>query len=114
MTGRNLPRRRSEEDARSKHPDLKIAKFPYLASGKALIMGKSEGFVKIIGDSGGSILGVEIFGVGACDLIAEAVLAKTSGIKIKDWARSVHGHPTLSEVLQEAAHVFCGTPIHSV
>lgn len=104
----------TEEDARANHPDAKIAKFPYLASGKAFLMGKSEGFVKIIGDSKGVILGVEILGEGACDLIAEAVLAKTSGINIKDWALSVHGHPTLSEVLQEAAHIFCGTPIHSV
>ena len=104
----------TEEEAKAKYPNARVAKFPYLASGKAFVMGKSEGFVNIIGDSGGTILGVEIFGEGACELIAEAVLAKTSNIKIKDWARSVHGHPTLSEVLQEAAHVFCGTPIHSV
>lgn len=104
----------TEEEAKIKYPNAKVAKFPYLASGKAFIMGKSEGFVKIIGDAKGSILGVEIFGEGACDLIAEAVLARTMNINIKDWARSVHGHPTLSEVLQEAAHVFCGTPIHSV
>ena len=96
----------SEEDAKSKYPDARIAKFPYLASGKALIMGKSEGFVKIMGDPNGAILGVEILGASACELIAEAVLAKTSGISIKDWARSVHGHPTLSEVLQEAVRVF--------
>ena len=104
----------TEEEAGTKCPGARIAKFPYLASGKALVIGKSEGFVKIIGDSKGSILGVEIFGEGACDLIAEAVLAKTLDINIRDWARSVHGHPTLSEVLQEAVHVFCGTPIHSV
>ena len=104
----------TEEDAKIKLPDVRIAKFPYLASGKALLIGKSEGFVKIIGDLKGSILGVEIFGEGACELIAEAVLAKTANVNIKDWARSVHGHPTLSEVLQEAVHVFCGTPIHSV
>jgi dihydrolipoamide dehydrogenase len=77
-------------------------------------MGRTDGFVKIIGDAASNILGVEIMGEGACDLIAEAVLAKTSGITIEKWARSVHGHPTLSEILQEAAHVFCGTPIHSV
>ncbi|MCX5679936.1 MAG: dihydrolipoyl dehydrogenase [Candidatus Omnitrophica bacterium] len=96
-----------EEEAKAKYPDARIAKFPYLGSGKALLMEKSEGFAKIIGDANGAILGVEIFGEGACDLIAEAVLAKTSNINIKDWARSVHGHPTLSEVLQEALHIFC-------
>lgn len=97
----------AEEEAKAKYSDVKVAKFPYLASGKALIIGKSEGFVKIIGDAKGVILGVEIFGEGASDLIAEAVLAKTANINIKDWALSVHGHPTLSEVIQEAVHVFC-------
>jgi len=104
----------SEDDARSRLTDVKIAKFPYLASGKAYLLGKHEGFVKIIGTSKGDILGVEIFGEDACELIGEAVLAKTSGINIKDWAGIVHGHPTLSEILQEAAHVFCGTGIHTV
>jgi dihydrolipoamide dehydrogenase len=104
----------SDDDAKARYPDVKIAKFPYLASGKAFIEGKTEGYVKIIGTSNGEILGVEIFGKGACDLIGEAVLARTSRINIKDWCLAVHGHPTLSEMLQEAAHVFCGTPIHSV
>lgn len=104
----------SEDDARSRLTDVKIAKFPYLASGKAYLLGKYEGFVKIIGNSQGQILGVEIFGEEACELIGEAVLAKTAGINIKDWAGIVHGHPTLSEILQEAAHVFCGTGIHTV
>ncbi len=104
----------NEEEARSKHPDLRIVKFPYLASGKAYIMGKSEGFIKMIGDSKGNILGVEIFGLEACDLIGEAVLAKSLGVNIKDWARVTHGHPTLSEIFQEAAHIFTGTAIHSL
>ena len=103
-----------EEEAKAKYPDAKVAKYPYLASGKAFIMGKSEGFIKIIGDSKGVILGVEILGAEACDLIGEAVLAKSQGVNIKDWARVVHGHPTLSEIFQEAAHVFCGTGIHSI
>jgi len=77
-------------------------------------MGKSEGFVKMIGDLKGDILGVEIFGLEACDLIGEAVLAKSLGVNIKDWARVTHGHPTLSEIFQEAAHIFTGTAIHSL
>ncbi len=98
----------TEEEAKVKSQDARIAKFPYLGSGKAFLLGKQEGYVKIIGDSAGKILGVEIFGYGACELIAEAVLAKTASINIKDWAYAVHGHPTLSEILQEAAQVFCG------
>ncbi|MBI5124060.1 MAG: dihydrolipoyl dehydrogenase [Candidatus Omnitrophica bacterium] len=104
----------NEEEAKAKYKDIKIAKFPYLASGKAYLIGKPEGFIKIIGDSKGAIIGVEILGEGACDLIGEAVLAKTSGVNIKDWAKVVHGHPTLSEIFQEAAHIFCGTPIHGI
>lgn len=104
----------TEDEAFLKYPDIKIAKFPYLASGKAYLMGRTEGFIKIAGDSKGNIVGVEILGEGACDLIGEAALAKSIGINIKDWANVVHGHPTLSEIFQEAAHIFCGTPIHSV
>ena len=103
-----------EEEAKKKYPDAKIAKFPYMGSGKAYAMGRVEGFAKIIGDSRGNIIGVEIFGAGACDLIAEAALAKAANINIEEWARVVHCHPTLSEILQEAAHSFFGTPIHSV
>lgn len=104
----------NEEEAKAKYPGVKIAKFPYLGSGKAYVMGKTEGFAKIIGNTEGKILGVEIFGEGACDLIAEAVLAKTADVTIEEWSRVVHCHPTLSEILQEAAHIFMGTAIHSV
>ena len=104
----------NEDDAKAKYPDIKISKFPYLASGKACVLGKTEGFIKIIGRSDGTLVGVEIFGEGACDLIGEAVLAKTKGVNIKDWAYVVHGHPTLSEIYQEAAHIFSGTGIHSL
>lgn len=104
----------SEEDARAAHPDAKVATFPYLASGKAYIEGKPEGYAKIVGTAAGAILGVEILGAGACELINEAALAKASRVSIADWSRVVHAHPTLSEIVQEAARVFCGTPIHSI
>jgi dihydrolipoamide dehydrogenase len=104
----------SEEEAKAKHPDAKVAKFPYLASGKAYLEGKTEGFVKIVGTPAGDILGVEIVGKNACDLIGEAVVAKTAGMNIREWSLVTHAHPTLSEILQEAAHAFCGTPIHGI
>lgn len=104
----------TEEDAKTRYQDAKVAKFPYMASGKALISGKTEGFIKMVGDSNGKILGIEIMGEEACDLIGEATLAKTVGMKIKDLCRVVHGHPTLSEIFQEAAHIFDGTGIHSI
>lgn len=104
----------SEEEAKAKYPDAKVAKFPYLGSGKAYLEGETEGFVKIIGSSAGQILGVEIFGKGACELIGEATVSRTVNISIKDWSGVVHGHPTLSEMFGEAAHIFCGTAIHGV
>ncbi len=104
----------SEEEAKAKYKDIKISKFPYLGSGKAYIMGKPEGFAKVIGDAKGNIVGVEVFGAGACELIAEATLAKTAELNIEKWSRVVHAHPTLSEIWQEAAHAFCGTPIHGL
>jgi dihydrolipoamide dehydrogenase len=103
-----------EEEAKAKCPDARVAKFPYLGSGKAYLMGKTDGYAKVIGDDKRNIMGVEIFGEGACDLIAEAALAKTAGVDIEEWGRVVHCHPTLSEIWQETAHVFCGTPIHGV
>ena len=104
----------TEDEARAGHPGVKIAKFPYLASGKSYLLGKTEGFVKIVGDDSGNLLGAEILGEGACDLIGEMAMAINFNINIKDLARVAHGHPTLSEILQEAAQVFCGTAIHSV
>lgn len=104
----------TEEAAKEKHPDAKVAKFPYLASGKAFLMGEQEGFIKIIGDPKGAILGIEILGAEACDLIGEAVLAMSAGLNIRAIAHAVHAHPTLSEIFQEAAHIFLGTPIHSI
>jgi dihydrolipoamide dehydrogenase len=104
----------TEEEARKACPDAKIVRFPYLASGRACIDRKGEGYVKIAGRPDGSMLGVEIMGKLACDLIGEATLAKTAKMSVKEWSLSVHGHPTLSEVLQEAAHLFCGNAIHTV
>ncbi|MDD5496204.1 MAG: dihydrolipoyl dehydrogenase, partial [Candidatus Omnitrophica bacterium] len=102
----------SEEDAKVRYGDIKIAKFPYLGLGKAYLIGRTEGYIKMVGDAKGKILGIEIFGESACDLIGEAALAQAIGANVEDICRVVHAHPTLSELFQEAAHVFCGTAIH--
>lgn len=104
----------SEDEARSRYQDIRTGKFPYLASGKAYLEGRTEGFAKIIGTQAGEILGVEIMGRNACEIINEAVLAKTMKVNVKEWSRVVHAHPTISEILQEAAEAFCGMPIHSI
>jgi dihydrolipoamide dehydrogenase len=104
----------TEEEAKEKGMDFKTARFPYAASGKAHATGKAEGFIKIVASPDGRILGVEIMGEAACELIGEAVLAKNSGLKVKDLAEAVHPHPSISEIFQEAAHIFCGTAIHGI
>jgi len=101
-----------EEEARRTIAGAKVATFPYAASGKANLIGKGDGFVKVIGDGSGRVLGVEIFGEGACDLIGEASLAVANRMTVEEMARAVHGHPTISEVLGEASLLFLGTPIH--
>ncbi len=104
----------SEEEAKRDFPDCRTAKFPYTASSKASIMERREGFIKIIGTKEGRLLGVKIFGEGACDLIGEASLAVSLGAGVEDIARAVHGHPTLSEIFGDAAYLFMGRAIHTV
>ncbi len=82
----------------------RTGQFPFMANGRALGMGKSEGFVKIIADEKtDEVLGVHIIGPGASDLIAEAVMAMEFKASSEDIARICHAHPTLSEVVKEAA-----------
>ena len=76
-------------------------------------MGDNQGFVKVIADANtDSILGVHIIGANASELIAEAVLAMEFGASAEDLARTIHGHPTLSESLHEAALAVDARAIH--
>jgi dihydrolipoamide dehydrogenase len=87
--------------------------FPYQANGRARALGQTEGKVKVLADAKSDrILGVHIIGARAGDLIAEAVAAMTFGASAEDLARTVHAHPTLSEVLKEAALGVAGRSIH--
>lgn len=93
-----------ESEARQKGYDIQIGKFPYLNSSKALAMGESEGFVKIIADKKlGQILGVHILGEHATELIGECLLAMNVEASIEDLGEVIKGHPTLSETVMEAA-----------
>jgi dihydrolipoamide dehydrogenase len=83
---------------------IKIAKFPWAASGRAATLGRSDGLTKLIADAAtGRILGVGIAGPGAGELIAEAALAIETAVIAEDLALTIHAHPTLSESLMEAA-----------
>jgi dihydrolipoamide dehydrogenase len=88
---------------------LKVSKFPWAASGRALTLDRADGVTKILADPGtGKLLGVAIAGVGAGDLISEAALALATGATVADLARTIHPHPTLSETLGEAADLHAG------
>ncbi len=103
----------TEEEARKKYDQIKVSKFPYIANGKALGMGETEGMVKIIADSDTSeLLGLHILGAHASDLIAEGTLALSMEATAEEIVNTIHAHPTLAETIAEAAEGIIGKPIH--
>jgi len=94
----------SEEQLKAKGIAYKVGTFPFTANARAKAIGTTEGLVKVIADAQTDrILGVHIVGPRASDMIAEAVVAMEFGGSAEDLARSFHAHPTLSEVMREAA-----------
>jgi dihydrolipoamide dehydrogenase len=103
----------TEQKARELGYDIRIGKFPFVASGKAFATGEREGFVKIIFDEKyGEILGAHIIGAEATELIAEIGLAKSLEVTGESIIKTVHAHPTLSESIMEAAAQAYGRAIH--
>jgi len=104
---------KTEEQLKEEGVDYKKGVFPYQANGRARALGMTEGKVKILADAGTDrVLGVHIIGARAGDLIAEAVAAMAFGASSEDIARTVHAHPTLSEIVKEAALAVEGRAIH--
>jgi len=104
----------TEAEAKAKGIAVKVAKFSWGASGRALTLDRPEGLTKLIVDPETErILGVGIVGAGAGELIAEGTLAVEMGATVMDLALTVHPHPTLSETLMEAAEVFYGHATHT-
>ena len=102
-----------EKEAKEKGLDVKVGRFPFAASGRALTLGQSEGFVKVVADtSSGKLLGAHIIGPRATDLIAEATLAIQNGLTMEQLDLTIHAHPTLPESLMEAALAAQGRAIH--
>ena len=105
----------TESEATQKGIEIKVAKFLWGASGRALTLDRPDGLTKlIIEPETERILGVGIVGSGAGELISEGVLAVEMGATARDIADSVHPHPTLSETLMEAAETFYGTATHTL
>jgi len=103
----------TEQMAKDKKLDYKVSKFPLSANGKALAEGEAEGFIKLIIDKKyGEILGLHILASHATDLISEAVVTMELEGTVYELAKSIHPHPTLSEIIMEAAHGAIDKPIH--
>ncbi|MDZ7623867.1 MAG: dihydrolipoyl dehydrogenase [Ignavibacteriaceae bacterium] len=103
----------TEAKAKEKGYDIKVGKFPFMASGKAFAIGEREGFVKMIFDvKYGEILGAHIIGSEATEMIAEVTLARSLEATGESIIKTIHAHPTLSESIMEAAAQAYGEAIH--
>jgi len=104
----------TEEQAKAEKREVRVGRALFRANGRALGLGKTEGMVKLLADAKTDrLLGVHVLGPRASDLIAEAVLALEYHASAEDLARTMHAHPTLSEVVKEAALDADGRAIHA-
>jgi dihydrolipoamide dehydrogenase len=105
----------TEAEAKQKNIEVRVVKFLWGASGRALTLDRTDGVTKLIVEPETErVLGVGITGAGAAELISEGVLALEMGATARDIAEAVHPHPTLSESLMEAAESFYGTATHTL
>ncbi|PYX86249.1 MAG: dihydrolipoyl dehydrogenase, partial [Acidobacteria bacterium] len=103
----------TETQAQKEGREVKVAKFPWGASGRAITLDRPDGMTKLLVDPATErVLGVGIVGAGAGELIAEGVLAIEMAALAGDVALTIHPHPTLSETVMESAEVFYGTSTH--
>lgn len=104
----------SEAEAKDKGIETKIGRFNFGANGRAMSLHSTDGLVKVVTNAADdSVLGVHMVGPNVTDLIAEAALAIESGLTAEDVALTIHGHPTLSEVLMEACEDVHGMCVHA-
>ncbi|RPI33490.1 MAG: dihydrolipoyl dehydrogenase [Chloroflexota bacterium] len=103
----------TEAQARERGYEVKVGRFPFQPNGKALGMGETTGWVKLLADAKyGEILGAHMIGPEVTELLPELTLAQMMELTPEQIARNVHAHPTLTEVLMEAAHAAEGHAIH--
>ncbi|MGM0890433.1 MAG: dihydrolipoyl dehydrogenase [Bacillota bacterium] len=105
----------TEQQAKDEGIEVVAAKFPYAGNGRALSLDSTEGFVKLVTrKEDGLVIGGQVVGANASDLISELGLAVETGLTAEDIAMTIHAHPTLGEMTMEAAEVALGTPIHII
>ncbi|GGK04170.1 dihydrolipoyl dehydrogenase [Lentibacillus kapialis] len=105
----------TEQEAKDAGYEVKASKFPFGANGRALSLNNTDGFIKLITrKEDGLVIGAQVAGPNASDVIAEVGLAVEAGMTAEDIALTVHAHPSLGETVMEAADVALGTPIHTM
>lgn len=103
----------TEKEAKDQGLSVKVSKFPFGANGRALSLNASEGFVRLVSEKEtGLLLGGQVAGVGASDIIAEIGLAVEARMNVEDLSLTIHAHPTLSETVMDASEISIGLPIH--
>lgn len=103
----------TEDQVKEKGIEYRTGSFPFAASGRAMSLMETEGFVKIITDAKtDEVLGVHMVGPEVTELVAEAALAIEMGATAEDIARTIHAHPTLPEAVMEAAESVHGMAVH--
>ncbi|GLH63408.1 dihydrolipoyl dehydrogenase [Parageobacillus sp. G301] len=104
-----------EQQAKDEGIEVVTAKFPFAANGRALSLNDTDGFMKIVArKEDGVVIGAQIVGPNASDMIAELGLAIEAGMTAEDIALTIHAHPTLGEIAMETAEAVLGTPIHII
>ncbi|MBN1659604.1 MAG: FAD-dependent oxidoreductase, partial [Anaerolineae bacterium] len=104
----------TEEQARERGYDVRVGRFPYRNNGRALLMGHTEGMAKVVSEARyGEILGVHIFGAEATTLLGEAGVALAFEYTDEALGDTSHAHPTLAEIVQEAALAAAGRALHA-
>lgn len=105
----------SEKEAKEIYREIRVGRFPYAANGRAVALQADSGFVKVVADQkSGVIVGAQVVGHEASNLITELGLAIEMSATLEDIALTIHAHPTLGEMIMEASEVGLGTPIHIV
>lgn len=102
----------TEQQAADKGIAYKVGRFPFTASGKATASGERDGFVKLIFDEEGRLIGAHLVGGTVTELLAEPTLAKAMGATAHQIARTIHAHPSMNEAMMEAAEDALGCAIH--
>lgn len=103
----------SENEARAQKRDVKVGKFPFRQLGRAMAVGETAGFVKLIADAGSDqLLGAVVVGPHATELVSQAAVAIRAELTAHELGRTIHGHPTFGEAWMEAAHILHDQAIH--